>query len=1085
MIDSGQLQALLGDRAEFLLAYYRHIAAGHAPDLVPQLPAFGRYAGQLRDYYAYLAGGGLPAGYTALDSDTLLLYQRPFIASGQLQALLGDRAEFLLAYYQYIAAGHAPDLFPRLPAFNGYEEALRAYYAYLMAGGKPSAYTALPLEQIRAYIDALERSGLLGPRFGGDIAVFLRDYHAWLAAGGNPDLFASLPQSPSTPPLTGKVQISTAMNMPGYVGKNYASSTASAETVSVDGNQVPNGLIPGGGGDFSIPAGATAHEVKNTDYIHVGRLTNATFVRHNGNYALGPNQGLHYGFVPELSNIPTSGVVNYKVAGATRPTWSSGALDPGYFEGRLAIAFGSSEYRVAIQGQVTMPGDANYTFSTPGGVAAVATKGTAQGNQYAFGWVPMDLVGTGRACSAGASCGLETNFQLGGNGGTGLTLTYLSWSDNAADDAFAGAVGFHKDSAATPPPAAASFKGATTTGLQGLYAGPLLPGVANLNGATLTLDASGVPVGATFGSAGHDKGAGTLTKSGLADGALAWWRWQGAGVHMGMLTSGKATDYMQYLVGAMPAHLPTTGVVTYGLVDGLAPEGVMSGGNFGTAVGNAAIAFGAAPKLGVEMQVKMPSGTAFNFATPGGIADPAASPITIASANGRFSGFGDWGTTNVSGACGDTGTACRVWLNGMLAGEGGSHVGLNYMIGANAGVGTVGTAIFKQGAPLVTIPALPSTTPPTTTDFSGTWPRMLGMQLTSGTPYFTAGTSPQGYSVAFNGDPWGIKSVTARGNNAVEAQGSSQVISSGWVAGDKAAWVTWAGGTSRPDRYTNWLLLPEMSGTLPTNATVHYGSVVGGMAPTMIKNGEYVTGTASGRAALQFGGGTYRLGMEMQVKMGTSVYDLATTGGVAAPSVNMILRGSTSGELASLTAADYMYTADNMGGLCTTTRCVANIMVQASGNQGSVLGANYNVWNHVDATNNFGGSAVFVKDATPAVNGAAVVAGASAITPMSVGSLGSMDMAGLRRPSSLRHLPTGSAGKPRPPASPPSRRSRRSPARRPCSPPMPQTPANGWSACSTAASASRYSADAGGAAAGMPSPLRLFRRALSGAREVR
>ena len=105
------------------------------------------------------------------------------------------------------------------------------------------------------------------------------------------------------------------------------------------------------------------------------------------------------------------------------------------------------------------------------------------------------------------------------------------------------------------------------------------------------------------------------------------------------------------------------------------------------------------------------------------------------------------------------------------------------------------------------------------------------------------------------------------------------------------------------------------------------------------------------------------------------------------------MRGSTSGELASLTANDYMYTANNMGGLCTTTRCVANIMVQASGNQGSVLGANYNVWNHVDTTNNFGGSAVFVKDATPAVNGAAVVAGAAGITPMSIGSLGSMGMA--------------------------------------------------------------------------------------------
>ncbi|GAB1407108.1 hypothetical protein MASR1M8_10270 [Thermomonas brevis] len=790
-------------------------------------------------------------------------------------------------------------------------------------------------------------------------------------------MFASLPQPPLTPPVSGKVQISTAMNMPGYVGKNYASSTASAETVSVDGNQVPNGMIPGG--DFSIPSGATAHEVKNTDYIHVGRLTNATFVRHNGSYALGPNQGLHYGFVPELSNIPTSGTVNYKVAGATRPTWSSGALAPGYFEGRLAIAFGSSEFRVAIQGQVTMPGDANYTFSTPGGVAAVATQGTAQGNQYAFGWVPMDLVGTGRACSAGASCGLETNFQLGGDGGTGLTLTYLSWSNNAADDAFAGAVGFHKDSAVTPPPPSpqvdmAGFAGKTLAGYR--MASMETGKNAGLSGAfvSVTADDKGIVELPDNTDYAYKRGTARVLQAGAALDVIAWSRWSAG------WTGGVAQQYpgspLTTMAWKLPTNLPTSGTASYSLIGGADPIWLADPGKTGKLTGSAVVAFGASTKVGFDLLATFSDTEKYTLATAGGIAAPSVAVATTHPTNpGAFA---------ADGSCG---ASCNFYFNGGLAGVAGSHMALTYIVKNGGGEQLfAGQAAFAKGATTPTPPAA-------TTDFSGTWPRMLGMQLTSGNPYFVGGSSPQGYSVAFNSSPWGVQSVTARGNNAVEAQGSSNVISSGWVAGDKAAWVTWAGGTERPGRYTNWLLLPEMSGALPTNTTVHYGSVVGGMAPTMIKNGEYVTGTAWGRAALQFGGGSYKLGMEMQVKMGANVYDLATTGGVAAPSVNMILRGSTSGELASLTANDYMYTANNMGGLCTTTRCVANIMVQASGNQGSVLGANYNVWNHVDTTNNFGGSAVFVKDATPAVNGAAVVAGASAITPMSVGSLGSIDMA--------------------------------------------------------------------------------------------
>jgi hypothetical protein len=76
------------------------------------------------------------------------------------------------------------------------------------------------------------------------------------------------------------------------------------------------------------------------------------------------NQGLHYVVGTPTPVLPTSGVANYVLAGASRPTYVDGSTAPGAFTGSLSVTFGA-QASLTGQFQAAMP-DRTYAWSASG-----------------------------------------------------------------------------------------------------------------------------------------------------------------------------------------------------------------------------------------------------------------------------------------------------------------------------------------------------------------------------------------------------------------------------------------------------------------------------------------------------------------------------------------------------------------------------------------------------------------------------------------------------------------------------------------------------------------------------------------------
>ena len=152
-----------------------------------------QYRAALDGWFAWLASGRLPSGYTALDAATLRAYLETLSNSGLLATVAGERASFFAAYLEWLRGGGAPDAFAGLPAnvYAGYAGQLNAYFAWLAAGGLPSAYQGADIAQLRGFIAQLQAAGALD-RFLGERADFFAAYLAFLQGGGQADAFAGL-----------------------------------------------------------------------------------------------------------------------------------------------------------------------------------------------------------------------------------------------------------------------------------------------------------------------------------------------------------------------------------------------------------------------------------------------------------------------------------------------------------------------------------------------------------------------------------------------------------------------------------------------------------------------------------------------------------------------------------------------------------------------------------------------------------------------------------------------------------------------------------------------------------------------------
>lgn len=183
LADSGLVQQLSAENQALVAAYLANGGLAFA----------GQYQAALGAYSDYLASGGLPSAYGALDQATLRAYLETLAETGLLAAITGARADFYADYLAFLRAGGDVDGFAGLPVniFTGYAGELDAYFAFLAAGNLPSDYTGGDIAQLQAFVSQLQAAGALDA-FLGNQASFFAAFNAFLAGGGDFDAFGQL-----------------------------------------------------------------------------------------------------------------------------------------------------------------------------------------------------------------------------------------------------------------------------------------------------------------------------------------------------------------------------------------------------------------------------------------------------------------------------------------------------------------------------------------------------------------------------------------------------------------------------------------------------------------------------------------------------------------------------------------------------------------------------------------------------------------------------------------------------------------------------------------------------------------------------
>jgi hypothetical protein len=82
---------------------------------------------------------------------------------------------------------------------------------------------------------------------------------------------------------------------------------------------------------------------------------------------LGNNNGVHYLVGVPTASMPTSGAAYYSIAGATSPTFASGAVAPGTFTGQGLVQFAAGlETRVGFKGDMAFASGERYHLFSQG-----------------------------------------------------------------------------------------------------------------------------------------------------------------------------------------------------------------------------------------------------------------------------------------------------------------------------------------------------------------------------------------------------------------------------------------------------------------------------------------------------------------------------------------------------------------------------------------------------------------------------------------------------------------------------------------------------------------------------------------------
>lgn len=980
VLQSGQVNSLLGANGDLLTAYFAFLEAGGQIDAFAGLPIYLDYVAALNAYAAFLSGGGLPSDYAALDLSILRAYLDALAAlPGGLAGFdgLADNAALVSAYFAFVSAGGDIDGFTGLPIYADYIAALNAYFEFLANGGLPSEYTALDLAILEAYLAALAalQGGLAG---FADLNNFFLDYYEFLLGGGDPDQFAGLPGNggggnPDIPPqLAGYSGGFDAVEpLIGFVlggGFNGGLLSGGEGLGFKAGNLVldENGglqsyvRLPSTGGTRTKGSTEVVDIFGNADAL-IGRWTNGTISIPN-TFTFNENQGLHYVLTrpvqPDFA-LPANGRIDYYQIAATRPTIADGSVAPGVFDAQMAILLGT-EAKLGLEGTITMSTGADpyvFSFSTAGGIEDPSQSTniiglTTLGTFSAF----VAATDNGGTCSSIDTCGLSLTAGFAGDINT-VGLTYRAVREGFGQN-LAGAAIFKSGPERT-------FNGNApdvTLANQSIAFANKLIGDDVHTLSSVTYNSDGIPIGYVANIDPNEaltSGDMTLADTGTAgSGTLAWTRWTdgtpgGFWYNVTLESVGPNGGY-HVIAGAPLTNLPTEGAVFYDLIGFTMPTRHDESTSTGSVAGGAAVVFGSSPVVALDLEITS-GADVFDLFTTGRLTDPSQSTLAINPVDGMFHTLGRVGNFNgstnavfvetTSSFCAST---CSGFVEGFLAGDGASHMGLSYSIRGNQIPNTFidGTAAFAAGDAFDTgntggttgtgnpIEAIVSTDHIITQ--SNRSPARNLSSASVGLGNVSYETDASGQIVAFR----------QTNTNLVEQIGTARQSDTGRTDSGAIRWTRWTDGTidvlgtstqqlTFTENQGYHILVGSPATDLPTTGRVDY-SLVGGTSPTARGGGAAPGMLKSGAAAIEFGSQN-KIGVELAFDFAGQTFNAQTAGGLANVGQSEITL--TSG-LSAFTGTGAFGNVTSSGDYCAAT-CQMIWSGFLAGQGGSELGLSY------------------------------------------------------------------------------------------------------------------------------------------------
>ncbi|MFC3096961.1 hypothetical protein [Alteraurantiacibacter palmitatis] len=885
----------------FFADYFAFVSGGGDPASFAGLPIYQDYVAALNAYYAFLAAGGLPGDYTALTQSQIEAYLAALSGVAGGFASFAGLNTFFTQYYAFIQGGGDPADFAGLPVYADYLAAISAFYAYLAGGGLPSGYTALTQAQIQAYLAILDALGLLAANFQGAALDFWSNYLAFLTGGGIPDEFTGFP-------VGNPVQIAS-----GHTWISDPNGIGVGATTSVD--VAANGVI----GQISYASTAVRNFASDGNYtaMESGKIGSdvawTRFARPTGTIYSNWNSHVLTGAVP--TNLPTTGKVDYILVGGTSPTNQQGAAGSvGSFEGSLAVSYGTPP-RVGFEMDVYMD-NRGWRATTTGGSASPQLGGFQLNTSTGRFEGGMETTGIlGAACAA--ACSSYVRGGLFGDGGSSAGLVYTVSDTNAQITGIAifGTSGVELDSLGTRPVIPApvvrpvdqpgSFTSTSgSAALSGIFNSPV-SGVQgfrqNVSTGTWALDGANGPLNIAITAGGNYTRNSAQAFEVQGNSRLLIGRWSDGPYSEFNLAANQGAHFLLAAPLASSLMLPT-GRVEYNLIGGTSPSSSRGLNGLGTIEASLAIAFGPAPKIGVQGQIVLPAGSQAGYTYSFGSAASLANPninITIPS-HGRFAFETQGSATN--------GNAGTIYFQGALADEFASQLGFTYLaqLYANNGSGTFrdainGAVIFGRSDlyPDAIVAGTPPPPPPPPPNGGGTLTGYTGGfdPITPRTYFLTTVTTPSGlipggesafdassYTVDANG---GLLSYTRSGGatrtrgtmSQTDVFGNADVLIGRWADGTNTGGTPFTLNANQGFHYL--FVRPTPTGyTLPASGVIHY-DLLAATKPTIV-DGSLAPGSFTGDMAIVFGAQP-KVALEATITMAGLTLGYATTGGIANP----------------------------------------------------------------------------------------------------------------------------------------------------------------------------------------------------------